>query len=267
MDAKLERVWARTRGAAADHRGPSRRRATACAGCRTRSLKPSSKPTLPAAGARGIRRRGRRSNHLLRPCRGGLFLRRLGRLELCNWSHRRGRAGRACAQTAARGIRQPGVRCGRWRLPDRTGHRRGRRLPRDRPMGLGQRHPSREWALAYCPVFDGERLRTAANGAPVVAGFLMPKEKCAILDAWHVGGMRGTGSTEFEVHDVFVPEEFVLRLLSGESRHPYPFSACRHVLWLQPLLRAGRNRPLRAGRAQDARGDQDLGDDRTQPAR
>ena len=79
-----------------------------------------------------------------------------------------------------------------------------------------------KWALAYCPVFDGERLRTAANGAPVVAGFLMPKEKCAILDAWHVGGMRGTGSTEFEVHDVFVPEEFVLRLLSGESRHPYP---------------------------------------------
>lgn len=79
-----------------------------------------------------------------------------------------------------------------------------------------------KWALAYCPVFDGKRLRTAANGAPVVAGFLMPKEKCAILDAWHVGGMRGTGSTEFEVHDVFVPEEFVLRLLSGESRHPYP---------------------------------------------
>ncbi|MGO9061139.1 MAG: hypothetical protein ACLQU2_27715 [Candidatus Binataceae bacterium] len=79
-----------------------------------------------------------------------------------------------------------------------------------------------KWALAYCPVFDGERLRTSANGAPVVAGFLMPKEKCAILDAWHVGGMRGTGSTEFEVTDVFVPKEFVLRLLSGETRHPYP---------------------------------------------
>jgi len=79
-----------------------------------------------------------------------------------------------------------------------------------------------KWALAYCPIFDGERLRTAANGAPVVAGFLMPKEKCAILDAWHVGGMRGTGSTEFEVTGVFVPEDFVLRLLSGESRHPYP---------------------------------------------
>lgn len=79
-----------------------------------------------------------------------------------------------------------------------------------------------KWVLAYCPIFDGDRMRTSASGAPSVAGFLMPREQCTLLDTWHVGGMRGTGSTEFEVTEVFVPEEMVLRLLTGESRHPYP---------------------------------------------
>jgi alkylation response protein AidB-like acyl-CoA dehydrogenase len=75
------------------------------------------------------------------------------------------------------------------------------------------------WVLAYCPIFDGERLRTSADGAPMVYGFLLPKEAVTVLDAWHVGGMRGTGSTEFEVAQAFVPEDLVLRLLSGEVRH------------------------------------------------
>ena len=79
-----------------------------------------------------------------------------------------------------------------------------------------------KWAIAHCPVYDRDRMRTSANGAPVVAGFLIPRESCTILDAWHVGGMRGTGSTEFEVNEVFVPEEFVLRLLSGDAGHSQP---------------------------------------------
>jgi indole-3-acetate monooxygenase len=79
-----------------------------------------------------------------------------------------------------------------------------------------------KWAIAYCPVYDGDRPRTSAGGAPVVLGFIAPREACTILDTWHVGGMRGTGSTEFEFDDVFVPQEMVLRVLSGESRHPYP---------------------------------------------
>jgi alkylation response protein AidB-like acyl-CoA dehydrogenase len=79
-----------------------------------------------------------------------------------------------------------------------------------------------KWAIAYCPVYDGDRPRTSENGAPVVLGFIAPRKACTILDAWHVGGMRGTGSTEFELDNVFVPETMVLRLLSGESRHHYP---------------------------------------------
>jgi alkylation response protein AidB-like acyl-CoA dehydrogenase len=35
----------------------------------------------------------------------------------------------------------------------------------------------------------------------------MPKSALTILDTWHVGGMRGTGSTDYTAHDVFVPDE------------------------------------------------------------
>jgi alkylation response protein AidB-like acyl-CoA dehydrogenase len=33
----------------------------------------------------------------------------------------------------------------------------------------------------------------------------VPKEKHEILDTWHVGGLRGTGSHDSELHDVSVP--------------------------------------------------------------
>src|SRR5579875_796812 len=79
-----------------------------------------------------------------------------------------------------------------------------------------------KWAIAYCPVYDGERPRRTESGAPVVLGVIVPRQSCTILDTWHVGGMRGTGSTEFELNDLFVTEQMVLRLLSGEARLPYP---------------------------------------------
>jgi alkylation response protein AidB-like acyl-CoA dehydrogenase len=57
---------------------------------------------------------------------------------------------------------------------------------------------------------------------PEVRQALAPCEAFRILDTWHVGGMRGTGSTEYEVEDLFVPAEMTFQMFIGAPRHPAP---------------------------------------------
>jgi alkylation response protein AidB-like acyl-CoA dehydrogenase len=78
------------------------------------------------------------------------------------------------------------------------------------------------WVVANCFVFDGETMRKSTAGAPVMLGFVMPREDCTVLDTWHVLGMRGTGSTEFEVDGAFVPKDMAIRFFNAEPRYPYP---------------------------------------------
>lgn len=51
-----------------------------------------------------------------------------------------------------------------------------------------------------CEVDDG--------GGRMVLAFL-PREAVTLSDNWHVSGMRGTGSWDFEAHDAFLPADFV----------------------------------------------------------
>jgi indole-3-acetate monooxygenase len=51
---------------------------------------------------------------------------------------------------------------------------------------------------------------------------LAPREAFRVLDTWHVGGMRGTGSTEYEVEDLFVPAEMTFQMFTGKPRHAAP---------------------------------------------
>ena len=73
-----------------------------------------------------------------------------------------------------------------------------------------------------CMVFDGDELRVSPNGGPTVLHALFPTKEVEILDTWKTGGMRGTGSTEFVVEDVFVPEDRTLNLFLGPPTHPDP---------------------------------------------
>lgn len=79
-----------------------------------------------------------------------------------------------------------------------------------------------QWVLGGCFVFDGDQMRMGPHGGPVVVHALMPKDGVTVLDSWHTGGMRGTGSTEFEARDMFVPTEHALVLFGSEPRHPDP---------------------------------------------
>jgi len=51
---------------------------------------------------------------------------------------------------------------------------------------------------------------------------LASREAFRILDNWHTSGMRGTGSTDYEVENLFVPAEMTFRMFIDEPRHPAP---------------------------------------------
>lgn len=61
-----------------------------------------------------------------------------------------------------------------------------------------------KWLYATCVVTEGD---TPAAGVPVLRVAWVPRESVTIVDTWSVMGMRGTGSQDFTVDDVFVPAE------------------------------------------------------------
>jgi alkylation response protein AidB-like acyl-CoA dehydrogenase len=50
------------------------------------------------------------------------------------------------------------------------------------------------------------------TGFPLMIVFLVPKEQAEVIDNWHVAGLQGTGSLDFSLDGVFVPEEMTYRL-------------------------------------------------------
>jgi alkylation response protein AidB-like acyl-CoA dehydrogenase len=58
--------------------------------------------------------------------------------------------------------------------------------------------------MCPCVIWDdGKPMRTQA-GTPITRIFWVPAGSATILDTWHVMGLRGTGSHDFTIADVFV---------------------------------------------------------------
>ena len=62
------------------------------------------------------------------------------------------------------------------------------------------------WLYATCVMMDGDKPMLSAAGTPVLRAVWVPRESVTIVDTWQTMGMRGTGSQDFTVDDVFVPE-------------------------------------------------------------
>lgn len=63
-----------------------------------------------------------------------------------------------------------------------------------------------QWMGGSCQVFEGNGPRRNPDGTPESRRFFARTEDCAIIDTWDVGGLRGTGSHDWSVNDLFVPE-------------------------------------------------------------
>jgi alkylation response protein AidB-like acyl-CoA dehydrogenase len=86
-----------------------------------------------------------------------------------------------------------------------------------------------EWLCGGCVVFEGENPRLGPNGDPGRLVMFFPAKQAEILDTWHTGGLRGTGSQDFTVTDVFVPDGYGFDLQRTTGRTDGP-------LYRQPFL-------------------------------
>ncbi len=76
-----------------------------------------------------------------------------------------------------------------------------------------------------CKVFDGDTPRVRPNGdQDVRIAYFCPKSDARIIDTWNVSGMRGTGSHDIEVNDLFVPEEHTFSAMDRRARVTGPMN-------------------------------------------
>jgi indole-3-acetate monooxygenase len=64
------------------------------------------------------------------------------------------------------------------------------------------------WMVLWAVIHEEGRPRTSSSGGPEIRFMLLPASQCEIIDTWTVGGLRGTGSHDVAVHNVFVPSAF-----------------------------------------------------------
>jgi len=75
--------------------------------------------------------------------------------------------------------------------------------------GSGIEHST--WTIGNCVVQDGDVPRLETSGAPEVRLMIFPTKATEIIDTWHVGGLRGTGSHDYRVADLFVAQDHSLQ--------------------------------------------------------
>lgn len=68
-----------------------------------------------------------------------------------------------------------------------------------------------QWWWGQCIVSES----APRDAGPELIEVTIPADSFEILDTWHVAGMRGSGSHDVAVHDVFVPDEMVTRVSTG----------------------------------------------------
>jgi indole-3-acetate monooxygenase len=64
------------------------------------------------------------------------------------------------------------------------------------------------WMVLWSVVHEDGTPRTTLSGGPEIRFMLLPASQCKIIDTWTVGGLRGTGSHDVMVHEVFVPTAY-----------------------------------------------------------
>lgn len=114
----------------------------------------------------------------------------------------------------------------------------GYRLTGSWSFGSGTGH-SQYVAAGFIPM-DGGEMRWISEGIPELMIALVPRAEVNFTDGWNVQGLKGTGSYDYDVADVFVPERrtfplFTTTPLRGSSpagrMGMMPVTAAGHAAW------------------------------------
>jgi len=77
------------------------------------------------------------------------------------------------------------------------------------PFGSGCHNA--EWLAMPATEMEGGAPKVdPQSGRPAPFGFFFPRSQAQILDTWYTLGMRGTGSTDYAVTDLFVPDHMTV---------------------------------------------------------
>ena len=111
-----------------------------------------------------------------------------------------------------------------------------------------------QWSWGTCIVHaDWVMPVGLVEGEPPML-FLLPRREVELVDTWFVSGMCGTGSLDYRIDDVFVPEERAVPMfavMGGPGTSPVPFDAPIFRTPLPPILGFAAGLPL-LGAAQGA---------------
>jgi alkylation response protein AidB-like acyl-CoA dehydrogenase len=88
------------------------------------------------------------------------------------------------------------------------------------------------WLMCPCVIWDGEQPTRTCAGVPLTRIFWVPAESATILDTWHVLGLRGTGSHDFAVADVFVPETRSVAITDPPVERGLLYDPRLHLSWI-----------------------------------
>lgn len=90
-------------------------------------------------------------------------------------------------------------------------------------------------AAGFLPLDNGE-MRWVSEGLPEMHVAVLPREQVSFNDGWHVQGLKGTGSYDYSVTDVFVPRHRTFELF---ARRPHRGTSPATWMGLMPVTAAG----------------------------
>jgi indole-3-acetate monooxygenase len=101
-------------------------------------------------------------------------------------------------------------------------------------FGSGTGH-SEYIAAGFLPLDNGE-MRWISEGLPEMHVAVLPREQVSFNDGWHVQGLKGTGSYDYSLTDVFVPASRTFELF---ARKPHRGTSPATRMGLMPVTAAG----------------------------